>query len=187
MTTQNSSGKLSLASPWKWKWCVAKQPRLCNAMGCCVLWDEMWRQRRLVHGNLLEGWHWSGWCWCRFFYKEHIINGLVQERRNSIALAMELCLSYTNPLLWSKGDLIIKVRWLWDHHIFIMGILILFRWHFLDDLFWYYWCTVDVFSTDQSWFCTFPISNINRTEVLIKHDFHICWDWKCKNLILSVP
>ena len=30
------------------------------------------------------------------WYKDHNINGLVQERRNSIANALELCLSCTN-------------------------------------------------------------------------------------------
>ena len=31
---------------------------------------------------------------------DFIIDGLVQERRNSSALAMELCLSYTNPSIY---------------------------------------------------------------------------------------
>ena len=34
---------------------------------------------------------------------EHI-DGLVQERRNSVALAMELCLSCTNPSIYSDGS-----------------------------------------------------------------------------------
>ena len=34
---------------------------------------------------------------CKHMYQ---IDGLVQERRNSSALAMELCLSSTNPLKW---------------------------------------------------------------------------------------
>ena len=35
---------------------------------------------------------------CSVCYTSYI-DGLVQERRNSIALAMELRLSYTNPLI----------------------------------------------------------------------------------------
>ena len=50
-------------------------------------------------------------------YKDKI-DGLVQERRNSSALAMELHLSCTNPSRWS-----------YDHLIFIMEILILVRWY----------------------------------------------------------
>ena len=34
---------------------------------------------------------------------QHEINGLMQERRNSCALAMELRLSCTNPLIWTIG------------------------------------------------------------------------------------
>ena len=30
------------------------------------------------------------------------LDGLVQERRNSSALAMELCLSCTNPSIWDR-------------------------------------------------------------------------------------
>ena len=37
------------------------------------------------------------------FYGIYYINGLVQERRNSGALAMELRLSYTNPLIYAGG------------------------------------------------------------------------------------
>ena len=33
-------------------------------------------------------------------FRQHHIDGLVPERRNSSALAMELCLSCTNPLIW---------------------------------------------------------------------------------------
>ena len=48
-----------------------------------------------VHGN-----------WSNLFFKtkvhgqKHPIDGLMQERRNSIANALELCLSCTNTLLW---------------------------------------------------------------------------------------
>ena len=35
----------------------------------------------------------------------HDIDGLVHERRNSSALAMELCLSCTDPLIWLQLNL----------------------------------------------------------------------------------
>ena len=41
------------------------------------------------------------YCWCNVviaFQYSILDDGLVQERRNSSALAMELCLSWINPL-----------------------------------------------------------------------------------------
>ena len=39
------------------------------------------------------------------------IDGLVQERRNSIANALELCLSCTNPLRWPHDHLDYLFNW----------------------------------------------------------------------------
>ena len=65
------------------------------------------------------------------------IDGLVQERRNSLASALELRLSCTKPLKWcqapsqykdtvlaAKGIFIMVIRWSHDHLIIIMGIAI---------------------------------------------------------------
>ena len=43
----------------------------------------------------------------------HEIDGLVQERRNSSALAMELRLSCTNPSKWTIAGLML---FLWHNH-----------------------------------------------------------------------
>ena len=40
--------------------------------------------------------------YCLDLFVNDYIDGLVQERRNSSALAMELRLSYTNPSTWSS-------------------------------------------------------------------------------------
>ena len=47
----------------------------------------------------------------------HYFDGLVQQRRNSSALAMELRLSCTNPSIWSQG------------HEFILEQYIYLKWH----------------------------------------------------------
>ena len=39
------------------------------------------------------------------------IDGLVQERRNSIANALELCLSFTNPSKWDLTVLNVILCW----------------------------------------------------------------------------
>ena len=39
-------------------------------------------------------------CVSKIFCVDHNFNGLVQERRNSSALAMELCLRCTNPSIY---------------------------------------------------------------------------------------
>ena len=69
------------------------------------------------------GWTWVA-SWAMFQNKDHL-DGFVQERRNSSALAMELRLSCTNPSIFifaGIGILIIKTRWSWDWLAFIMGI-----------------------------------------------------------------
>ena len=48
---------------------------------------------------------------CFSFRMYYNINGLVQERRNSSASAMELCLSCTNPSIYTPGNL-----WLYMKH-----------------------------------------------------------------------
>ena len=53
--------------------------------------------------------------WMLQTQQPHDIDGLVQERRNSSAIAMELHLSCTNPWNWSLRN---KVRWNPDHFFF---------------------------------------------------------------------
>ena len=45
-------------------------------------------------------------CGFHTFSVKHSFDGLVQERRNSSALAMELCLSCTNPSIWTTAELL---------------------------------------------------------------------------------
>ena len=56
----------------------------------------------LILSNFISPWHFpdSYEPWLRF----HDIDGLVQERRNSSALAMELRLSCINPLILFQHD-----------------------------------------------------------------------------------
>ena len=61
-------------------------------------------------GNAINAWNISflkyDWqfCWEWSNHGEYI-DGLVQERRNFIANALELCLSCTNPSIWENGHL----------------------------------------------------------------------------------
>ena len=51
---------------------------------------------------------WVNWLWPMALWQH--IDGLVQERRNSSALAMELCLSCINPSIWHRRPQSTKVQ-----------------------------------------------------------------------------
>ena len=68
------------------------------------------------------------WSHVSFVSNHWYVNGLVQERHNSIANALELCLSCTNPWMWChvsptetllthwyKMDTIADTGWHWIH------------------------------------------------------------------------
>ena len=60
----------------------------------------------------------SGWFWWH-------IDGLVQERHNSIANALELRLSYTNPLIYDVAPIRQFIAsWLWGLILWSVDILI---------------------------------------------------------------
>ena len=63
-------------------------------------------------------WFCSQQCPCFYF------SGLVQERRNSIANALELCLSCTNPLMWSCILRHLQAQWctVWTNHIALVPV-----------------------------------------------------------------
>ena len=90
--------------------------------GRCYIWSSLYPERQVNHiGSLYE--IVSGSTLCMKWYllgslRNHMwvpipyINGLVQERCNSIANTLELCLSCTNPSISSyiKDDLCILVK-----------------------------------------------------------------------------
>ena len=53
------------------------------------------------------------------------IHGLIQERHNSSALAMELCLSWINPLICPKLGDVIPVGHYWEYSILLDPVSIL--------------------------------------------------------------
>ena len=72
-------------------------------------WPHLSQDFKVPRGSTLESsfyweviriWEGNSAAWCRYKEVQYQIDGLVQERRNSSALAMELHLSCTNPSKW---------------------------------------------------------------------------------------
>ena len=59
------------------------------------------------------------WLWCHMDHIMQHIDGLVQERRNSIANALDLCLSCTDPLIC------MITHWGWVKHICVGNLTII--------------------------------------------------------------
>ena len=72
-----------------------------NALQACT-WPAFYHQNTIYHGlfiyYIIYSWR-SSFLVYRLLVYIHVTNGLLQERRNSSALAMELHLSCTNPML----------------------------------------------------------------------------------------
>ena len=81
-----------------------------------LLWDQrLTYTPSLLHWSCNILWHWR----CKVC---HHVNILVQKKLNSSVLAMELCLSCTNPCMWFH---IYRTRWapschvLWSHMVLL--------------------------------------------------------------------
>ena len=93
----------------------------------------------------------------KLYWRLKYHDGLVQNWRDLGAVSkLRWCLSCT-------GIHIIKVRWSWDHLIFIMGILYLER----QSLYWnspYHWCLRSSFTYHMNPSRNYQIANQHTTE-----------------------
>ena len=72
----------------------------CKAVPARTVGTQCWLpDRSRTHHDTwnIVTWFWEFYITLLWLFNNHEIDGLVQERRNSSALAMELRLSYTNP------------------------------------------------------------------------------------------
>ena len=147
--------------------------------------------------QLIQGyWCVDGICRLHFIVPDNMVNwpdidGLVQERHNSSALAMELCLSCTNPSIWhitTQYDDTLSVMSLFatdcNHHL----LSTLLNPHYCQcssviKLVTVIFCYVSAISylTIQIFF------KLARGICLMKVLFNFCWQWVCIPMYQTYP
>ena len=93
---------LNISRSFLCKWLTKDAPQLAHEG---EIWDVLSVFMRSRHGQysayvVLLQYH---------LLLNHYIDGLVEERRNSSALAMELCLSCTNPLIYQEYMYFVRI------------------------------------------------------------------------------
>ena len=89
-----SSISVRITSPLQWQWNNPEDDGSID--GCPNITKHNKTAKTVLIVSLCGGWWWK----YIYIYVRYNLDGLMQERRNSNALAMELCQSCTNPSIW---------------------------------------------------------------------------------------